>query len=245
MSITVLRYSVSYRRNCDPMRAAKVESGEWVDGFLFVANRPILDLLNTKPLLQQRPTELLSDFHAVERWLIASGIARSAKMKNLLRSWRQSPEAAVFLKDLIAFRERLRDAVLRLEAGSAPADEFIREVNAGLRQHPPIATLHKQEGRIVREALIDLERPSDLWTFIYDGTADLLSEPETDRVRQCEACVVHFFDSSKKGSRRWCSMNMCGNKLKVAAYQRRKRDQPAVRRIWAPRRSDSISPRKI
>jgi predicted RNA-binding Zn ribbon-like protein len=39
----------------------------------------------------------------------------------------------------------------------------------------------------------------------------------------CESCVVHFFDTSKKGSRRWCSMNICGNKLKVAAYQRRKR----------------------
>ncbi|MGH6682050.1 MAG: CGNR zinc finger domain-containing protein [Bradyrhizobium sp.] len=34
---------------------------------------------------------------------------------------------------------------------------------------------------------------------------------------------MHFFDTSKKGSRRWCSMNICGNKLKVAAYQRRKR----------------------
>jgi len=29
-----------------------------------------------------------------------------------------------------------------------------------------------------------------------------------------------FFDTSKKGSRRSCSMNICGNKLKVAAYQR-------------------------
>jgi predicted RNA-binding Zn ribbon-like protein len=30
-------------------------------------------------------------------------------------------------------------------------------------------------------------------------------------------------DTSKKGSRRWRSMNICGNKIKVAAYQRRKR----------------------
>lgn len=210
------------------MRAVNLESGEWVDGFLFVANRLILDFLNTKPVLQQSPTELLPDFQALERWLIAAGIARSAKMKNLLKSWRQSPEGAVFLKDLIAFRERLRDAVRRMEAGSAPADDFIREVNAALLRHPPIATLRKHGGHIVREMLIELQRPSDLWTLIYDGTADLLSEPETDRVRQCEACVVHFFDTSKKGSRRWCSMNMCGNKLKVAAYQRRKRDRASA-----------------
>jgi len=37
---------------------------------------------------------------------------------------------------------------------------------------------------------------------------------------ECEGCIVHFFDTSKKGSRRSCSMNICGNKLKVAAYQR-------------------------
>jgi len=58
---------------------------------------------------------------------------------------------------------------------------------------------------------------------IIDATADLLAETESSRIRKCESCVVHFFDISKKGSRRWCSMNICGNKLKVAAYQRRKR----------------------
>lgn len=51
---------------------------------------------------------------------------------------------------------------------------------------------------------------------ILDGAAGLLSEPGNDRIRQSEACVLHFFDTSKKGSRRWCSMNICGNKLKVA-----------------------------
>jgi predicted RNA-binding Zn ribbon-like protein len=59
---------------------------------------------------------------------------------------------------------------------------------------------------------------------IVQGTAELLSETQTERLRKCESCVVHFFDTSKKGSRRWCSMNICGNKVKVATYQRRKRD---------------------
>lgn len=205
------------------MSTAAQEPGEWVDGFLFVANRPILDFLNTKPVLSDGPTELLRDFQALERWLIASGIVRSAKTKSLLRNWRNSREAGLFLKELLAFRERLRGATLRIEAGSAPLEEFIQEVNAGLVQHPPLTALEKREGKIVREPLFDPKRPADLWTPIFDGVADLLSEPETDRLRQCEACVVHFFDTSKKGSRRWCSMNICGNKLKVAAYQRRKR----------------------
>jgi len=211
------------------MRAATQEPNEWVDAFLFVANRPVLDFLNTRPLLAKGPTELLTDFDALGRWWIASGIVRSAKTKNLLRSWRHLPEAILFLKDLIAFRERLREAVVRIERGSPPSDEFVQEVNSGLLQHPPILVLRKREGRIVLEPLFEPKQPTDLWAPILDGAADLLSEPESARIRQCEECVVHFFDTSKKGSRRWCSMNICGNKLKVAAYQRRKRDSSLPR----------------
>ncbi|MGB6688975.1 MAG: CGNR zinc finger domain-containing protein [Terracidiphilus sp.] len=206
------------------MPVATQDAGEWVDGFLFVANRPILDLLNTHPVLAEGPTELLPDVPALGRWLIASGIVSSAKTKRLVQGWRHLPEAALFLKDLIRFRERLREAVLRVEGGSAPSDEFIQEVNRGLIEHPPAKVLRKREGRIVRELVFDLERPTDLWTLIFDGAANLLSEPDIYRIRQCEACVVHFFDTSKKGARRWCSMNICGNRLKVAAYQRRKRE---------------------
>ena len=211
------------------MRAGAQDAEEWVDGFLFVANRPILDFLNTRPVLAEGPTELLSDVPALVRWLIASGIVSSAGEKRLVQSWRNAPGAASFLKDLIAFRERLREAVLRLEGGSAPSEEFMQEVNRGLLERPPATVLRKHGGRIVRERLFDFERPSDLWTLIFDEAADLLSEPEIDRIRQCEACVVHFFDTSKKGSRRWCSMNLCGNKLKVAAYQRRKREGESER----------------
>ncbi|QEE26711.1 hypothetical protein FTW19_01030 [Terriglobus albidus] len=207
------------------MRTASPDAGEWVDGFLFVANRPILDFLNTKPILADGPTELLPDVHALERWLIASGVVTSPKTKSLLRSWRQSSEAEAFRKDLIAFRERLRDAVVRMEAGSAPSDDFLKEINARLQQYPLRTTLRRRDSGVVRETFFDPVEPADLWAPIVDGAADLLAETETSRIRQCESCIVHFFDTSKKGSRRWCSMNICGNKIKVAAYQRRKRDR--------------------
>ncbi|MGO4210487.1 ABATE domain-containing protein [Terriglobus sp. 2YAB30_2] len=207
------------------MRTASPDAGEWVDGFLFVANRPILDFLNTKPILADGPTELLPDAHSLERWLIASGTVTLPKTKSLLRSWRQSSEAEAFRKDLIAFRERLRDAVLRMEAGSGPSDDFLKEINARLQQYPLHTALRRRDGGVVRETFFDPAEPAGLWAPIVDGAADLLAETETSRIRQCESCIVHFFDTSKKGSRRWCSMNICGNKIKVAAYQRRKRDR--------------------
>ena len=205
-------------------RASSQDQDECVDGFLFVANRPALDFLNTKPVLAEGPTELLPDFDALERWLIAAGIVNSAKTKALLRGWRNSAEARSFLKELIGFRERLRSAVVRMEAGATPSDEFLKEVNARLLEYPPRRALRKREGRVVMEPIFEPREPADLWAPVVQSVADLVSEPQTQRLRQCESCVVHFFDTSKKGSRRWCSMNICGNKVKVAAYQRRQRE---------------------
>ena len=199
------------------------EVKEWVDGFLFVANRPILDFLNTKPVLPDGPTELLPDAHALERWFIASGIASSNRDKRRLRDWRTSANAANFVKQLAEFRERLRAAVLRIEGGSLPAESFLTEVNSLLSKYPVRTSVHKRDSRLMRETVFEPRKPDDFWAPIIDATADLLSETDTSRLRQCESCVIHFFDTSKKGSRRWCSMNICGNKLKVAAYQHRKR----------------------
>ena len=207
------------------MHAAASQVQEWIDGFLFVANRSILDLLNTKPVLAGGPTELLPDVRALERWLIASRMVTSARDKATVRKWRRSADAVAFLEKLIAFREKLREAVLRIESGLAPADDFLAEVNALLLRHPLPALLHKREGKVLRETVFELRRPADLWAPIIAATADLLAASDASRLRKCESCVIHFFDTSKKGSRRWCSMNICGNKLKVAAYQKRRSEE--------------------
>jgi predicted RNA-binding Zn ribbon-like protein len=203
--------------------AGSERESDWIDGFLFVSNRPILDLLNTKPVLDGVSTELLTDGRALERWLIASGMGADKEVRAKLRTWRDSPELERFLGELLGFREHLRDAVVRIEGGAVPTNAFLSELNQRLLQHPQLTSLLVRNGRIARENVLQLERPTDLWTPIVHAVADLLTQTDSSRLRQCESCVVHFLDTSKKGSRRWCSMNICGNKLKVAAYQQRKR----------------------
>jgi predicted RNA-binding Zn ribbon-like protein len=200
---------------------------EWVDGFLFVGNHLALDFLNTKPILEGEPTELLPNAAALERWLIASGIVTSQQDRALVRGWRNSRGAEALVKKLIAFRERLRAAVLRLEGGSLPGDAFLAEVNTLLKEHPQRAHLSKQRSEVVLKFFIEPRRPEDIWAAIAAAVTKLLSDIEPSRIRKCEAesCVVHFYDTSRKGSRRWCSMNICGNRLKVAAYQRRRRNR--------------------
>jgi len=56
-----------------------------------------------------------------------------------------------------------------------------------------------------------------------EGYLDLLKEwPE--RIRQCQhpQCVLWYVDTSPGGSRRWCSMSLCGNRVKAGRHYQRK-----------------------
>jgi predicted RNA-binding Zn ribbon-like protein len=209
----------------NPMAETFREQGEWVDGFLFVGNHLALDFLNTKPILEGTRRELLPNAAALQRWLIASGIVTPRTDKAMLRAWRNAPDSEAFVANLTAFRERLRTAVLRLEDGLLPKAALLSEINALLQAHPQRVSLARRGSRMAVHPVFEPRRPDDVWTPIVDAVANLLSGVDPSRIRKCEAesCVVHFYDTSKKGSRRWCSMNICGNRLKVAAYQRRRR----------------------
>jgi predicted RNA-binding Zn ribbon-like protein len=67
--------------------------------------------------------------------------------------------------------------------------------------------------------------PEQVVWLVADAAAELLSSPLLGRVRKCasQACVLYFADTSRRGTRRWCSMQVCGNREKAAThYGRRK-----------------------
>jgi predicted RNA-binding Zn ribbon-like protein len=63
-----------------------------------------------------------------------------------------------------------------------------------------------------------------LWPVVHDA-AGLLTSEELDRVGQCadDRCGWLFLDTSRNRSRRWCSMEDCGNRAKARRYYERKR----------------------
>jgi predicted RNA-binding Zn ribbon-like protein len=196
---------------------------ERVDGFLFVGNHLALDLLHTRIIPDQAPVELLPDTAALEKWLMAVGLLTSAKGKGLVRRWRDSEEGRKFLKELRSFRERLRAVVIQHEAGGTISSRFLAELNRLLQEYPARITLSAKYGKLQREVRFEPSTPREVWAPIIAATADLLTEVEPSRVRKCESCIMHFYDISKKSSRRWCSMNICGNRVKFAAYKQRRR----------------------
>jgi predicted RNA-binding Zn ribbon-like protein len=207
------------------MAVGSQQPEDWVDGFLFVGNHLALDFLNTKPILEGTPRELLPNASALVRWLAASGIVETEKDRELVRAWSHTAQAERFVRKLVAFRERLRAAVLRLESGLAPGDSFLAEMNMLLGIYPQRSILTKRGSKVSLNRSFEPRKSEDTWIPILAATTELLSTLEPSRIRKCESesCVIHFYDTSKRGSRRWCSMNICGNRLKVAAYQRRQR----------------------
>jgi predicted RNA-binding Zn ribbon-like protein len=79
------------------------------------------------------------------------------------------------------------------------------------------------ESGLERRKWFAVENPEGAFAPIAHAMADLLSNVPGARLRQCRGCVLHFCDTSKKGTRQWCSMKICGNRAKVAPFAERKR----------------------
>ena len=205
-----------------------MQSKEWTDGFLFVGNHLGLDFLNTRLVNEQGPVELLPDTTSLRRWFHAVGLLKGVKKDQVAQTWDKSPAGRCFLQDLLVFREKLRSTVLRLESGKSPESAFLQELNERLLAYPHRYVVVSSRSGTRRQTYLDAAvDPSDLWRELADSAAHLLTDIPVNRLRKCEGCVVNFYDTSKKGSRRWCSMHLCGNREKVSTYRRKQRAQEA------------------
>jgi predicted RNA-binding Zn ribbon-like protein len=65
-----------------------------------------------------------------------------------------------------------------------------------------------------------------LLSSVARDAIDVLGGPRAARLKRCEGsrCALLFVDTSRSGRRRWCSMERCGNRAKVAAHRRRRKE---------------------
>ena len=59
-----------------------------------------------------------------------------------------------------------------------------------------------------------------LWPVAWSA-ALLLTGPDLARLKCCDGCGRLFVDASRNRSRRWCDMQGCGNRAKVARHRQR------------------------
>lgn len=196
--------------------------GDWRNGFLFVGNSLALDFLNTRPVIDGAPQEMLGDGEALAEWLAAAGLVSDAEAARLARRW-NGLRAAAAVQELHRLREELRRVVLLIEAGKTPSPGFIKEINRLLAAYPGVRQVVEGSSGLERREQYPLESPEQVLAPLANAIAELLTSTDHSRLRKCRNCVLHFYDTSKKGTRIWCSMNLCGNRAKVAAFAGRKR----------------------
>ena len=195
---------------------------DWKDGFLFVGNHLALDFLNTRPIQNGEPQELLPDFEALLGWFRAAELVDNHQFTGLHR-WDGSARARKLVEAVRRLREELREEVLSWEAGTKVRRATIEKLNDLLAAHPMHTKVVETDGALRVSSSFEARQPEDLLAPLVHSAARLFTEADRTRVRKCGQCVLHFLDTSKKGTRRWCSMQLCGNRLKVAAYAQRKR----------------------
>jgi predicted RNA-binding Zn ribbon-like protein len=201
------------------------QSTDWKEGFLFLGNDVVLDLLNTHPVTDVEAIELLPDFNALLQWLRVAGLVSSREAADLEQRWTDSVRAQRTVQAIRELREKIRKGLLAWERGGIVHRSTIDELNRLMASHPMRTRLQASGKELLTQPYFVTQQPEDLVAPLAYGAAQLFSKADRTRVRKCDHCVLHFHDTSKKGTRRWCSMRICGNRLKVAAYAARQRER--------------------
>lgn len=164
-----------------------------------------LDLLNTRWTQDGERRDLLASADGLAVWLASTGLDA------------RFPADAAALDPLL----RAREALLR--AVQAPGDPAAAAALDAILEHGRIRATLSAEGPGERAEFAD-PAWGPAWTAARDYLDLLRTAP--DRIRACahEACILHFFDVSRNGTRRWCSMAGCGNRAKASRHYARTRE---------------------
>jgi predicted RNA-binding Zn ribbon-like protein len=177
--------------------------------FVIAGGRPCLDLVATLGKRHDtEPIERIPDPAALGRWLAAAGLLPAPP--------------AVDIGHLDRAR-RLREAINTLVRVTPADPAAVATVNTEARRpdQPPQLTVNAA-GRA--GAAPTQGDASTALVGIARDAVHLLGSPSAARIKECEHshCSLVFLDETQAGRRRWCSMNRCGNLVKIANYRRRR-----------------------
>ncbi|MER3446879.1 MAG: hypothetical protein C4291_08580 [Candidatus Dadabacteria bacterium] len=191
--------------------------------FIFVGNDICLDFINTQVIRRGRLVDLIGDFSDLVNWLAEAGVLDSVQARTALRRWNDNSQGERTLERARELRVVLRDTVERIANGKSVGQSAIDEINNLLRNRVGYTQLVRVKRGVERQFNLELNEPIQLITPIAESAGDLLCYSDFSLIKKCENpnCVLYFYDVSKNHARRWCSMNICGNRIKVAAYYRR------------------------
>ena len=178
--------------------------------FPFTSGRLCLWLVATVGNRGSQPYERLQTCDDLSRWCVEAKLLGT--------------EPDVTEKELDEVR-MLREAIYRTalarRRGSAPETSDREIINYWAAQPPLVPQLKIDEYTCEWVAQKPLEAA---FAMIARDAITLFTSPEAERLKVCAqpVCAMLFLDTSRSGQRRWCSMNICGNRAKKINYRKSK-----------------------
>jgi len=169
----------------------------------------------------EHPEELLNSYRDLVAWGRDVGVLSDEEAGGLLAQAEERPvEADAALGRAIALREALYRILEGLADGRAVAVEDLEVLNGVLSEAlARLRLVATPEGVVWAPGDEDaLDRV--VWPVARQA-ADLLTSGRLERVGRCPGCGWLFLDHSRNRSRRWCTMEVCGNRAKARRYYER------------------------
>jgi len=122
-------------------------------------------------------------------------------------------------------RENIRSLVEKRKVGQRGDPSFLNRFLSNAHSHSRL--VWNKPGSLKIEKVRRTNTAEALLGPVAEAAAELLATADFRLVKRCEdeTCVLWFSDNTKSHHRRWCSMVLCGNRHKVAAYRRRLRSR--------------------
>ena len=201
---------------------ASVRRSEPAYTFDFCGGHAAIDFTNTVGSRGGDPEEHLRTFGDLVAWAEARGIIGRVDARELRRRAVRQPAAArAAFAEAIALREALYRAIGAAAAREQPAASDLALINSHLRGALSHLRLTPQPGGFALTSDPSRSIADPILAPVVRAAADLLTSDALHRVRACAdpSCAWLFLDTTRSGTRRWCTMQSCGNRSKVRRFR--------------------------
>ncbi|GGB67411.1 CGNR zinc finger domain-containing protein [Shewanella inventionis] len=181
--------------------------------FALLGNNLAIDFINTQVIQNGELVDMLGVPADINHWAQQVGYTLTSD---------------VTINDLATvkiLREGLKTLVLAAIEGTNPSKDELVILNYYLEEHRTHQQLeiNPETGELRLAVNNNKAHLSSLLANVaYEG-AQLLASSQVSYVKSCSnpECVLLFLDTSRTKRRRWCSMDTCGNRAKVARHYRK------------------------
>ena len=168
------------------------------------------------------PLDLVQDFVNTEIavWAVDDIATPELLPPGRLRTY-STTDASSFVRAR-ALRDVLRELAKRNTRGAEP-DDALRAQFASLAAETPLRFGLGERGDVMLHAADD--GANGAFAQILSRVFEAQASGVWKRLKSCPGphCGWLFYDASRNASSTWCSMSICGNRKKTAAYRRRRK----------------------